>query len=430
MTVLPASGYWENNARTEGEGKQWGEDIRDVIAELLGGSAASMLTIASGVIVPTTANHTVEGEGAASDDLTNITTTNTPDGRLLLLVAYNAAHVITVKDAAGGAGQIHLLGNADYDLDATDKWILLKRAGTDWYEIFRSHHGIEHERAGVDEVDGDHLDIDWNPSHYIPATTPSEAANVDDLTAHLYGIDQMFLHFAKGYFRRSKFTYNGGATAYTIKCEPAVYWCKDKLCQWVTELTTTAIGSPIANTTYYLYLDYSEITHGTAIIAAKLIWSTTVPTWNDTYMGRYNGDDLCIMAVRTNSAPDNIWYFDHDGGDHIHNGVGTSDQGASDPGTDFSTEVTLTVPAFVRRAEVEFFMEFVDGAPGRGRWRNTDDTAGAGQNIGIVEAGVTRSTLITDVFCNAALKIDIAVTAGSNDKLGVNTWGWYFPVGM
>lgn len=39
-------------------------------------------------------------------------------------------------------------------------------------------------------LDGDQLDIDWNPSYYTPAATPAQADDVDDLTAHLYGIDQ------------------------------------------------------------------------------------------------------------------------------------------------------------------------------------------------------------------------------------------------
>lgn len=51
-------------------------------------------------------------------------------------------------------------------------------------------HATRHENGGADEIDGDKLDIDWNPSNYTPATTPSEADDVDDLTAHLYGIDQ------------------------------------------------------------------------------------------------------------------------------------------------------------------------------------------------------------------------------------------------
>ena len=50
-------------------------------------------------------------------------------------------------------------------------------------------HDANHERAGSDEIDGDHLDVDFTPAHYTPDTTPAEAANVDDLAAHLRGID-------------------------------------------------------------------------------------------------------------------------------------------------------------------------------------------------------------------------------------------------
>jgi hypothetical protein len=50
-------------------------------------------------------------------------------------------------------------------------------------------HASSHERGGSDEIDGDHLDIDFTPSNYTPSVTPPEAANVDDLSAHLAGID-------------------------------------------------------------------------------------------------------------------------------------------------------------------------------------------------------------------------------------------------
>ena len=39
-------------------------------------------------------------------------------------------------------------------------------------------------------LDGDQIDIDWNPTYYTPDTTPAEADDADDLSAHLYGIDQ------------------------------------------------------------------------------------------------------------------------------------------------------------------------------------------------------------------------------------------------
>lgn len=53
-----------------------------------------------------------------------------------------------------------------------------------------SAHASTHITGAADEVDGDKIDIDWNPSNYTPATTPAEVDNVDNLVAHLYGIDQ------------------------------------------------------------------------------------------------------------------------------------------------------------------------------------------------------------------------------------------------
>jgi hypothetical protein len=43
--------------------------------------------------------------------------------------------------------------------------------------------------AGSAEIDGDQIDIDWNPTNYTPTTAPTEATSVDHLTAHLAGID-------------------------------------------------------------------------------------------------------------------------------------------------------------------------------------------------------------------------------------------------
>ncbi len=41
----------------------------------------------------------------------------------------------------------------------------------------------------VTSLDGDHLDIDFTPSNYTPDNSPAEATDVDDLAAHLKGID-------------------------------------------------------------------------------------------------------------------------------------------------------------------------------------------------------------------------------------------------
>lgn len=52
-------------------------------------------------------------------------------------------------------------------------------------------HEDDHLSGGSAEIDGDKLDIDWNPSYYVPATDPSEVDDEDQLSAHLYGIDQL-----------------------------------------------------------------------------------------------------------------------------------------------------------------------------------------------------------------------------------------------
>jgi hypothetical protein len=51
------------------------------------------------------------------------------------------------------------------------------------------NEGVDHIQGGADEVDGDQLDIDFTPSNYSPSTAPGEVDDVDQLSAHLAGID-------------------------------------------------------------------------------------------------------------------------------------------------------------------------------------------------------------------------------------------------
>lgn len=138
MSTLPASGYLELATRTVGEMKTALEDVRDVIAELPGGSAETELTISSGSVTPTLGLHSIDTQSdAATDDLTNIVTTNHPDGRLLLIHPEDDSRTVVVKHTAGGAGQIHLKNDADFSMDDSEDWLLLTRDGTDWEEVLR-----------------------------------------------------------------------------------------------------------------------------------------------------------------------------------------------------------------------------------------------------------------------------------------------------
>ena len=55
-----------------------------------------------------------------------------------------------------------------------------------------STHASSHHRGSSDAVDGDKLDIGFTPAYYAPSTVPAEADSVDDLAAHLAGIDVAF----------------------------------------------------------------------------------------------------------------------------------------------------------------------------------------------------------------------------------------------
>jgi len=144
MTAIPATGYFTDSLRTNAAAKTAQDDMLAVLREQLGGSAEATLTIASGSVTPTVGCQTIDTEGAAAaDDLTNIVTTNHPDGRLLLIRCVSAARVVTVKHNAGGAGQITLVGSADVVLNATTKWLLLKRNGANWEEVGRFGFAID-----------------------------------------------------------------------------------------------------------------------------------------------------------------------------------------------------------------------------------------------------------------------------------------------
>lgn len=102
--------------------------------------ASTELTLASDAITPTQNVHTVDTQSdAASDDLTNIVTTNTRAGHLLILRPENAARVVTVKHNTGG-GNIRLR-NGNYAMANAYDAIAMQLVGTEWRELFRAIGG-------------------------------------------------------------------------------------------------------------------------------------------------------------------------------------------------------------------------------------------------------------------------------------------------
>ena len=238
--------------------------------------------------------------------------------------------------------------------------------------------------------------------------------------------------FFYGNYNRAIFTYNGGTTAYTVKVKPGVYFCKDKYCQWSTELTTGAIGTPAADTWYYLYLDYSAITSGTAITNSELVWSTDAPAYNATYRQwlrtSTNTDDRCIFAVLTNSGPSNILEFFHDGGEFVSYGADIADISTTDVDTGWAQDVTLSIPSLSTKALCTFYHKYIDGASEQ-FWRNKD-SAGTGHFLSaaglVADVDLTVSTIVTT---SSAQKITVNHSVSNGNQATVWTNGWFFPIG-
>jgi len=263
----------------------------------------------------------------------------------------------------------------------------------------------------------------WNED--IPALGNAISSDVPDIKENL----EFLALWLKE--RRSTFTYNGGTTAYTIKCKPAYYYCKDKVCWWDAELTTGAISSPVKDDWYYLYLDHSGITSGTEITNSELLWSSTEPAWSDTYAGWYNGDDRCIFAVRTNSTPSNILEF-FNSGDYVRYANYITDQAATNI-TDATwypvAGLALTMPVFSLLANVYIEGLYVSASSAI-KVRTNGQTGSTGQGIGNLSSNNYSVQIVLPIITDSSQKIQVYKSGTSSNTVAVYTNGWYFPAGI
>lgn len=94
---------------------------------------AAEVLIATGNLTIIDTTTVVGAQTGTADDLANILTTETLTEDWAILYA-TVGDTITVKHAATGAGEIHLLGGIDVVLSET-KPLILFRNGADWYEF-------------------------------------------------------------------------------------------------------------------------------------------------------------------------------------------------------------------------------------------------------------------------------------------------------
>ena len=250
-------------------------------------------------------------------------------------------------------------------------------------------------------------------------------------TSHDYRLSHIIQDYiTRGYFERPLFTYNGGSTAYTFLIDAGAYVVKDKFAYWDSQLITNTPGSPTADTWYYLYLDYSAITNGTKITANELVWSTTAPTWNNTYRQWMNGNDRCIFAALTDGTPNNFLETFHDGSLNIYANYIEDVSGVNVSTSWSSTIGTLTLPAFCNKACVTFAWQYGNGTSSL-FWRVYGQTGTTGHfilrtNSSVTIAQMTQATVITD----NSQRIELKESSATTNTCTIRTNGWYFPGGM
>jgi hypothetical protein len=127
MTALPIVADLADPATTEAAFQAAIAALRDAVGEIPGGNVPDSLTIASGSVVPVSGSFIVDGP-SGSNNLTNIVPASIAawDGHFVFLRIATAARTVTLKNMAGGTGQIKLANGGDYLMGATNKWMTLR----------------------------------------------------------------------------------------------------------------------------------------------------------------------------------------------------------------------------------------------------------------------------------------------------------------
>ncbi len=228
-----------------------------------------------------------------------------------------------------------------------------------------------------------------------------------------------------GSLQRSQFVW-GDATSLLI--EPGAYWCKEKFCSWAVQLNKT-VSTLTSGEIYYVYLDYSAIISGTAIVAGNLLYVVTEPAWNDTYRGWYNGDDKCIFGFYADGSNTMDEFF-HDG-DLVLYADPVADVASQDVDNTWEDAGSaLTIPVFTRRAYATMRATRGDQASNAGYWKTKGQTGTTGHLIGSIFTAATEAANTCQVITDSNHLLELKMTTTGTDTISVDTEGWFFPIGL
>jgi len=240
-----------------------------------------------------------------------------------------------------------------------------------------------------------------------------------------------------GYFSRPVFVYSDTDTI-TIKAgmyhhsgtkEQMVYWASDITFDFGSGGSNSG-STDLANTDwFYLYIDDSAVvTAGTRVLtASEFIAVTTAPTWSDTKLGWYNGNDRCIAAFYTNGSAELVEFATY--GDTFVYGSVIQDRANADL-DEVWEEVTLTIPFFSRKAIVEYQLDDNGEASGARLRMRPKQLTEDGMRYGYTVIANDNALGVTSVLTNANQKIEIVLTTTGAQLVRLATGGYYFGMGI
>jgi hypothetical protein len=181
----------------------------------------------------------------------------------------------------------------------------------------------------------------------------------------------------------------------------------------------------------YLYLDDSAIVTAAdnIITTDELIDSVVEPVWSDAKRGWYNGEDLCIFAVLTDSSS-NILEFHHVG-DAVWFATSIINLAWTDIDNTW-TDVTLTAPCFARNILASFLGDAVNDINlSYATWRTNGQAASGGHAVGnYYDVDAELFTTSMHVFSDNSQIIEIKNSFVGDHRLRVDTDGWCMPHGI
>jgi len=162
------------------------------------------------------------------------------------------------------------------------------------------------------EIDGDIVDITYTPSNYEPDTTPAEASDADDLTAHLAGIDNKLATIVEKYYAdqldfpvNSDWAVNARAAAAVDSNNNGI---KVRL---FDDTTDEGVGFntriPAGATGFNIHtVSRAEATPAGAVAVRRQLYARDFP--DNAAVGSWNSTALADAAFTTNE----LWQYDTD----------------------------------------------------------------------------------------------------------------------